>query len=160
MNILFLHGLESGPHGSKYQALKAVFNQVTAPDCSGILNEEERLQIICDEIDRTEEPYLVVGSSMGGLMAMLLQQRRPQRIAAMVLCAPALHRPAAAELTYANLPPLTVIHGDQDDVVPLDVSRRFGEDLIVVHDGHRLGGSMTVILDAVFRMQKRLIQLA
>jgi len=156
VKILFLHGLESGPHGSKYQALKAVFNEVIAPDCSGIQNENERLEVILAEVDETAGPLLVVGSSMGGLMAMLLQQQRPARIAGMVLCAPALHRPAADTLTYAGLPPLTVIHGDQDDIVPPEVSQRFGNDLITVQDGHRLSNSVPIILRAVFAMQMRL----
>ncbi len=156
MKILFLHGLESGPHGSKYQALKTVFNDVTAPDCSGLSNEAERLQVICNEIDSTTDPYLVVGSSMGGLMAMLLQQARPQRVAGMVLCAPALHRPAAQELTYTELPPLAVIHGDQDDVVPLEVSLPFGHQLTIVRDGHRLSDNLPLILRAVFDLQLQL----
>ncbi len=159
MKILFLHGLESGPHGSKYKALKAVFNDVTAPDCSGILDEDERLQVICNVIDKTNDPYLVVGSSMGGLMAMLLQQYRPQRVAGIVLCAPALNRPAGKQLTYSNLPPLTVIHGEQDDLIPISVSHRFGDDLITVQDGHRLTDSVPVILKAIFDLQLKLSDL-
>ncbi len=160
MKILFLHGLESGPHGDKYQALKAVFNDILSPDCSGMTDENERLARILVEVDKTPEPLLVVGSSMGGLMAMLLHQQRPERIAGMVLCAPALHRPAGESLSYAELPPLTVIHGAQDDVVPLGVSRRFGDDLVMVQDGHRLADSIPVILQAVFDMQMRLAGLA
>ena len=156
MKILFLHGLESGPLGSKYQALKAIFNDVVAPDCSGILHEDERLKIICDAIDKTTEPYLVVGSSMGGLMAMLLQQYRPQRVAGIILCAPALNRPAAKQLTYLDLPPLTAIHGEQDDLIPHTVSQRFGNNLITVQDGHRLTNSVPIILKAVYDMQMKL----
>ena len=159
MHILFLHGLESGPHGSKYQALKAVFSSVVAPDCSGINDEAERLRVIRQTTDNIKGQFLVVGSSMGGLMALLLQQSCPERIAGMVLCAPALTRPAAANLDLTRLPPTYVIHGTRDEVIPLEVSRRFGDNLIVVADDHRLGKSLPVILRTVFELKMNLVGL-
>ncbi len=77
MKILFLHGLESGPHGIKYQALKRVFGSIAAPDCRDIVDEDERLEIILATLKNEPQPHLVVGSSMGGLMALLLQQKAP-----------------------------------------------------------------------------------
>ncbi len=157
MKILFLHGLESGPHGSKYQALKKVFGDVLAPDCSGVQDEKERLHIIQQEIKNSEEPFLVVGSSMGGLMALLLQKENPLHIAGMVLCAPAIHRPAATDLNLNDLPPTIVIHGTQDDIVPVEASQPFGDRLITVDDDHRLANSMEEILRAVFAMKLKLL---
>jgi pimeloyl-ACP methyl ester carboxylesterase len=156
MRILFLHGLESGPHGSKYRALKAVFGDVLSPDCSGVTSAEQRLKIIIDQIDGDEEPYLVVGSSMGGLMALLLHQRAPQRVAALLLCAPALNWPAAKGLDLSKLPPTWVIHGSDDDVVPHRYSLPFGERLLSVKDGHRLANSLPLILKSVFELQLQL----
>jgi pimeloyl-ACP methyl ester carboxylesterase len=156
MKILFLHGLESGPHGSKYRALKAVFGDVFSPDCSSVTSAEERLSIILEQITDDEQPYLVVGSSMGGLIALLLQQRAPQRVAAMVLCAPALNWPEANGLDLSNLPPTHVIHGTYDDIVPYSVSIPFGERLISVKDGHRLADSLPLILKSVFELQLQL----
>lgn len=122
MKLLFLHGLESGPRGSKCQALEQVFGDVLAPDCSGIADERQRLAIIRRRISAATSPFLVVGSSMGGLMALLLQQAQPQAVAGLVLCAPALHRGAAHNLDFDHLPPTRVIHGRADTVVPLAVS--------------------------------------
>jgi len=153
MKILFLHGLESGPHGSKYQALKETFGEVLAPDCTGIKDERKRLDIIQQEIGREGGPFLVVGSSMGGLMALLLQQENPEQVAGLVLCAPAIQRPAAANLDLHNLPPTVVIHGTRDNVVPLEVSRPFGKRLITVDDDHRLSKSMPEILAACRTIQ-------
>ena len=158
MKILFLHGLESGPHGSKYQALSWMFGPVVAPDCSGISDPLERLKIIKDTIAAETEPFLVVGSSMGGLMAMLLLRERPEKIAGMVLCAPALHRPAATGIDLTNLPPTRVIHGSRDTVVPLSASRPFGDRLLIVDDDHRLGNSIPEILRAVFELKLSLKQ--
>lgn len=156
MKILFLHGLESGPHGSKYQALKETFGEVLAPDCTGVKDERKRLDIIQREIGREGGSFLVVGSSMGGLMALLLQQENPEQVTGLVLCAPAIHRPAAEGLDLDNLPPTVVIHGTQDNVVPLEASLPFGKRLIKVNDDHRLSKSMPQILQAVVEMKRKL----
>lgn len=153
MKILFLHGLESGPHGSKYQALTWMFGEVIAPDCTGIKDETQRLRIIQQALEEEKEPVIVVGSSMGGLMALLLNLASPDKIAGMVLCAPAIHRPAAKNLDFEQLPPTIVIHGTADTVVPFADSSVFGERLIAVDDDHRLSNSMPKILRAVFNMK-------
>jgi alpha-beta hydrolase superfamily lysophospholipase len=153
MRILFLHGLESGPHGGKFQALKAIFGDIISPDCSGITHEQQRLEIILNCIAKDKDPYLVVGSSMGGLMALLLQQQVPHQVAAMVLCAPALNWPAAKGLDFHSLPPTQVIHGIHDDIVPHSVSLPFDKRLLLVDDDHRLTNSLPHILTAVFNLQ-------
>jgi len=150
MKIIFLHGLESGPHGSKYQALTWMFGEVLAPDCTGVKVETQRLLIIQQALEAETEPVIVVGSSMGGLMALLLNQANPDKVAGLVLCAPAIHRPAAKHLDVENLPPTIVIHGTADTVVPFSCSAVFGERLIAVDDDHRLSNSMPEILRAVF----------
>ncbi|MFO7576736.1 MAG: YqiA/YcfP family alpha/beta fold hydrolase [Pelovirga sp.] len=156
MKLLFLHGLESGPRGSKCQALEQVFGEVLAPDCSGIADEQQRLAVIRRQISGATLPFLVVGSSMGGLLALLLHQALPQAVAGLVLCAPALHRDAANTLDLDSLPPTRVIHGRADRVVPLAVSYPFGDRLLVVDDDHRLGNSLPVILQAVFDLKLEL----
>ncbi|MBN1958482.1 MAG: alpha/beta fold hydrolase [Desulfuromonadales bacterium] len=153
MKILFLHGLESGPHGAKYQALKKRFGEVISPDCTGIFDAQERLRIIVDELKDITEPLLIVGSSMGGLMALLYQQSQPDKVAALVLCAPAIHRAETPAFDYRNLPPTKVIHGRNDDVVPFAASSVFGDRVISVDDDHRLSKSMDVILAAVETLQ-------
>lgn len=154
IRLLFLHGLESGPQGAKYQALKAAFGDVLAPDCSGIGDEGARLRIIQGKLERQPASYVVVGSSMGGLMALLLWRALPQRIAGLVLCAPALQRPAARNLDLDRLPATRVIHGRHDRVVPLRYSRPFGQRLLIVDDDHSLKHSLPQIVAAtadVFR---------
>jgi pimeloyl-ACP methyl ester carboxylesterase len=156
MQILFLHGLESGPHGLKYQTLKKKFGQVLSPDCSGIADPQQRLDIIRNSIEAVEGKFLVVGSSMGGLMALLLQQALPEKVAGLLLCAPALHRPAAAGLTAANLPPTLIIHGRQDSVVPIAASRSFGVPLLEVEDDHSLRNSLPVLLSETEKLLESL----
>lgn len=156
MQLIFLHGLESGPHGAKYQALTKAFGRVISPDCSGISDPQRRLQIILAAIENIEDQLLVVGSSMGGLMALLLQQAVPERVGGLLLCAPALHRPAAAGLTAEKLPPALIIHGKQDKVVPIAASRKFGLPLLEVADDHSLKNSLEIIIAEVAKLNKTL----
>lgn len=155
MKIIFLHGLESGPHGTKYQALKKMFGEVLSPDCEGIMDYQQRLRVIEHTLKGEPGPFIVVGSSAGGLMALLLQREDP-RVEGLVLCAPALHTDMAQGLTSDELPPTVVIHGRQDDVVPIEASRTFGAPLIEVDDDHRLSESVPLMLREVFEMKLRL----
>ena len=156
MKLLFLHGLESGPYGTKYQALKKHFGEVISPDCHGLVDPQQRLEIILATIREIEGDFLIIGSSMGGLMALLLQQAVPQRIAGMVLCAPALQRPAAAGIRAQGLPPTVIIHGTEDTVVPISGSRKFGVPLIEVNDDHSLKNNLPIILREVGRLKGQL----
>ncbi|MBN2644453.1 MAG: hypothetical protein JXR59_03145 [Desulfuromonadaceae bacterium] len=157
MQLVFLHGLETGPYGTKYQALTQMFGVVISPDCEGVRDPQQRLTIIRRILAQEAGPFLVVGSSAGGLMALLLQQVEP-RVAGLVLCAPALHIPQAASLSSSGLPPTVVIHGRQDSVVPITSSRCFGAPLIEVDDEHGLNNSLPLILREVFRMKLLLEQ--
>ena len=151
MNLVFLHGLETGPHGTKYQALRAVYPALQAPDCTDIFNAEERLAVVERALEGQRD-LVLVGSSFGGLVAVLFADRHPDRVRAYVLCAPAVHAERTAGVT--RVPSSAVIlHGNRDDAVPIEVSRafsqRFGIPLVEVDDDHRLGSSMDVMLDLV-----------
>ena len=151
--LVFLHGLESGPQGSKYQALQELDTEMIAPNCQGINDIAERLQIIEDSLEGVERMVLV-GSSFGGLAALLFAQgeHRRDRIAGCLLCAPAI--PLAAPETIPWIPPNTVVlHGTDDDVIPHHFSRAFCEErgvrLVTVEDDHRLADSRELMVDLV-----------
>ena len=141
--ILFCHGLESGPHGTKYQALVEAGYEVIAPDCQG-MGLQERVTVVT-ELLKTHKPF-VVGSSYGGLTAVLAAEAAGVVLPGMLLCAPALEREEAPNKAPHELKahcPTTIVHGQDDEVIPLAVSERFaartGAKLVVVEDGHRLG---------------------
>lgn len=151
--LLFCHGLESGPHGSKYQALCDAGHQVIAPDCRA-LSLRERVDIVVPLI-RELKPY-VVGSSYGGLTAVLAAMRAGVELPGVVLCAPALERaepPNEDPNTLALVGPTVIIHGIEDEIVSVEVSQRYasrtGATLVEVHDGHRLENSRAKILEAL-----------
>lgn len=155
MNVLFCHGLESGPHGRKYQALVAAGFDVVSPDCRN-MNLAARVEVIAGLLVYGDSP-VVVGSSYGGLAAVCatLQARASgARVAGIVLCAPALHWIEPADLMRLEPAARTiVVHGIRDEVVPIVASRTFAhgrEDvtLLEVDDDHSLAGSIEVIVEA------------
>ena len=157
MKIYFFHGKESGPHGSKYQSL-ATLGEIHSPDFQG-MDIWERLEKAV-AVTEGEEDLIVVGSSMGGLLAAMLYARHPERFRALVLMAPALHLPEMDDV-IDQMPPaekVVVFHGRQDDVVPLDpvveFCARFGVPVEVVEDGHRLQRCHELMLRAVADFMK------
>lgn len=160
MTILFAHGLESGPIGRKSQALLDEGYEVLAPDCRG-LELARRVEVLVDAILGAEAaPPLLVGSSFGGiagLLAALVAAERGVVVRGLVLCAPALMLPPPPNtVERLTAPPCRTIlvHGLRDEVIPIEVSRRFsrehGVELREVDDAHGLGGAgLEVILTAV-----------
>lgn len=147
--IYFFHGLESGPHGSKYQRLTRDF-RIYSPDFRR-MDIFERLEKIEVET-RGMQDLIVVGSSYGGLLAALLYSRHPDRFRGYVLMAPAFTR-EAAEFIERMPPNATVIHARQDDVVPIGPVREMCAahhiQLVEVDDDHRLKGAQELMVAAV-----------
>ena len=151
--MLWIHGKESGPHGSKYAALVAAGYEVIAPDLQGV-DLEERCRVV-EPIIASQKPF-IVGSSLGGITAVLAARAVGVALPGMVLCAPALRYGIAATIPMAELgvpARVTIVHGLRDDLIPIEVSREYarihGAGLIEVDDDHRLGNSIDAILRAV-----------
>lgn len=161
MTILFAHGLESGPVGRKSQALVDAGYEVIAPDCRG-LDLAQRVARLVEALVAAQASGVVpllVGSSFGGiagLVAALVATERGVTLPGLVLCAPALMLPPPPEtVERLRCPARTiVVHGTRDEVIPLELSRRFaaehGAALREVDDDHGLGhAGLPVILAAV-----------
>lgn len=158
MQVLFCHGLESGPWGRKSIALRDAGLEVIAPDGRG-QDLAARVDAIAQAIADAPAAPLVVGSSFGGiagLVAAIVADARGARVRGLVLLAPALFVPAPPILGDRPLrppAPTLILHGTRDDICPIEVSRRFaaehGARLIEVDDDHRLVGSLPRIVDAV-----------
>lgn len=152
MKVVFFHGLEGGPHGSKYRTLVAHFPEVMAPDCTGIRDVEERVALCLAHLRALGEPAaILVGSSLGGLVAALIASRHPELVAGLVLLAPAVHLTEAEEIEEFRCIAY-VLHGRDDEIVPLSKVRDFCERLktpfhmVTMADGHRLKGSHKTIV--------------
>jgi pimeloyl-ACP methyl ester carboxylesterase len=160
VTLLFCHGLETGPHGRKFHALVSAGFEVEAPDCRGE-DLAARVTRLRRAIVESPEPPLVVGSSFGGiagLLAALLSEGEGVHVPGLVLCAPALQvpRPPSLDIALACPAATIIVHGQNDEVIPIDVSRRFarshGAELVEVDDDHSLASSHTEILEAIGRL--------
>ncbi len=158
--IIFAHGLEGTPNGSKIRALRNAGFEVNAPDFQG-MNLAQRVNLLQRECEMySEQKPILAGSSYGGLTAALVSIRMPDSFRGLLLCAPALHlvEPPVEEDTVLEAPKglkTIIIHGVQDDIVPIscsvDYATRSGDDILAFHkvdDGHRLALSHQEIIRA------------
>ena len=158
--IIFAHGLEGSPNGSKIRSLRDAGFEVIAPDFQGMVLAErvDLLEEICLEY-ASQQPVLA-GSSYGGLTAAIIAMRMPDAFRGLLLCAPALHlvEPPVDDKTVLVAPnglKTIIIHGLGDDIVPISCSieyaSRSSNEIVAFHqvnDGHRLAESHRKIIDA------------
>jgi len=160
--IVFAHGLEGAPEGTKITALRAAGLEVIAPDGRGLVLAD---RIAGLESATRDGPVILGGSSYGGLAAAWLATQHPARFRGLVLCAPALHWSEAPvqhpeRLCAPEGLPTWILHGTQDEVVPIAVSERYRDasgphvTLEALEDGHRLQGSIPRLV-SVARMLAR-----
>jgi predicted esterase YcpF (UPF0227 family) len=85
MRLCFLHGLDSSPHGTKARLLKTRYSDCLIPSLPPDIHERVRR---VKEI--LEEPTVVIGSSLGGLTALMVAMAHPELMDALLLLAPAV----------------------------------------------------------------------
>ena len=216
---LFLHGFRSDSHGQKAKALVAharlrgyswVRFDLAAHGGSSGEFEEQNLSgwltdALCVAHQYAPRPLILVGSSLGAWLAVLMARQAQLPVAGLVLLAPAFNflqrryadlPPATQELWraqgYLSVPdpydgdpdasyrlrydliedakrhdimssplslpcPLVILHGAQDELVPLSVSEEFlahvvapeHELLVIPRGDHRLGDAILELLKAV-----------
>tara|TARA_B100001079_G_scaffold245698_1_gene233805 strand:+ start:1240 stop:1764 length:525 start_codon:yes stop_codon:yes gene_type:complete len=156
--VVFSHGKESGPWGTKITRLaesaRTLGYRVTSIDYQGEDDPLARLDTLLAH-NPQGTPLVLVGSSMGGYVSAMAAGRL--HTAALFLMAPALYidgypgDPAAAGPHDTE-----VVHGWDDEIVPLASSLAFAKRrrarLHLVADDHRLAESLDFI-DNVFRAQ-------
>ncbi len=141
--LIYLHGLDSTSQSGKARQFAEKFPGMVTPDFTGSF--EERMKQLKPILGRKKN-WVIIGSSFGGLMGTVFACTHPAQVRKLILLAPALLRDQFA--SYLNLEPVSIptsiIHGTEDDVVPLKPVREIAEKLftnltyIVVDDGHRL----------------------
>ena len=127
----FIHGLESTSQGTKGTFFRKHYPDMILEDFTGTFsNRMKKLEGLL----RERQPLILVGSSFGGLMASVYACRHEERIAKLILLAPALH--VGHYTPYRNKKlhiPITIYHGFQDEVVPLETTRAIAGDLYSNH---------------------------
>lgn len=150
--VVFSHGQESGPWGTKISAMaelaRAAGWEVASLDYRGMADPRARAARLVAHCRALPAPPVLVGSSMGGFVALAASAQLPVR--GLFLLAPALYLPGFEE--YLPPPPacpVQLVHGWHDEVVPWQGSLRWGEATgarVLLLDGdHRLTACLPVI---------------
>lgn len=126
--VVFAHGKESGPWGSKILRLADIAKQfganVLSPDYTDLPSPDGRVAHLLALDIPARDQLVLVGSSMGGYVSTVASQSL--KPTGLFLMAPAFYLPG-----YGNQHPETgaahtvVIHGWHDEVIPTGSSIRF-----------------------------------
>jgi len=151
-HVVFSHGQESGPWGKKIAALAEIARhegyEVHSLDYRGIDEPRARVARLVDFCKELSGDLVLVGSSMGGYVAVASASLLHAR--GLFLMAPALYMEGLPELRAGVLDcPAAIIHGWQDEVIPVEHSVRFAQAyraaLHIVDSDHRLHNQIRVI---------------
>ncbi|MEH6562856.1 MAG: YqiA/YcfP family alpha/beta fold hydrolase [Marinobacter sp.] len=152
-HVFLSHGLESGPGGTKIQALKALAEtfdnvQAHAIDHRSSKDPAVRLAQMNDAISASgaaPENIILAGSSMGGWVCAQASAQTP--VLGCFLLAPALALPSYPQSSpHIQAQHVQIIHGWDDDVVPampvIELAQQQALPILVLPDGHRLAKSL------------------
>jgi len=149
--VVFAHGKESGPWGTKITQLAEVAKRrgyaVISPDYSFTMDPQARVAHLKALAPQARKTLVLVGSSMGGYVsAMACEALKPQ---ALFLMAPALYFEGWDEEPTGIPARTTVVHGWQDDIVPVERGQRFaarhGAALHCIDSGHTLNDQLPLL---------------
>ncbi len=150
--VIFSHGQESGPWGTKICAMAELVRgmgcEADSIDYQGIDDPGARVEKCVSECESIEDRLVLVGSSMGGHVATAAAER--VGAAGLFVLAPAYYMKGYEELT--PLPPsipICIVHGWHDDIVPVENSIRYAREcsatLHIVDGDHRLTANIGAI---------------
>jgi pimeloyl-ACP methyl ester carboxylesterase len=143
--VVFSHGKESGPWGSKITAMAAVVREAgvaaESVDYRGMDNPAERVRKLIAAAADFKGPLVLAGSSMGGHVSGTASAVLNPR--GLFLLAPAFYMPGFEQYTPHDVDcPTTIVHGWRDDIVPVENSIRWAREhsaaLHILDSGHRL----------------------
>lgn len=165
-NLFFFHGMESSPMGTKAQLIRKHFPDCTIPQLPVDLTKREWIVE-----DLVTEPSWLVGSSLGGLSALLFAMKKPELVKEMILLAPAVgfftdgfftpeERSRIQTVIVPEDIPTTILAGKRDDVIPMftieDMIERSPNKklikLVKLDDDHSLNGDPELLLKLIRKM--------
>ena len=150
--VIFSHGQESGPWGTKIRAMadevKSLGCTADSIDYQGIADPTERVNKLIAECSDVDDQLILVGSSMGGHVATAAAARL--NAAGLFVLAPAYYVEGFEDLTpVAPDIPICIVHGWNDDIVPVENSIRFAAackaELHILDSDHRLTANIDEI---------------
>jgi pimeloyl-ACP methyl ester carboxylesterase len=161
--VIFSHGQESGPWGTKIRAMAELVRtlgcEADSIDYQGIADPTERVEKCVRECAGIEDQLVLVGSSMGGHVATAAAEKLGA--AGLFVLAPAYFMEGYEGLT--PLPPSVptcIVHGWHDDIVPVENSIRYASScsatLHIVDGDHRLTANIDEINDYLNQFIRRI----
>ena len=147
--IIFIHGQESSSQGTKGLFFREHFPEMIIPDFIGaVATRMSKLK----EILSDKRGVIMIGSSLGGLMAALYAFQNRDRINKLILLAPALNLPEFTPCLSETLSrPVYVFHGKDDELIPAqqiqEIAKTVFTDLTftLLDDDHRLSRTFASI---------------
>ncbi|RUO77448.1 alpha/beta fold hydrolase [Idiomarina seosinensis] len=146
MHVIFNHGKESGPWGTKIKALAAAAREldctVGSIDYQGQMDVDKRVETLLEAVtDSSDDDIFLVGSSMGGYVATAVAGQVECK--GLFVLAPAYYLGGNVDFDSVTVNCEThIVHGWHDDIVPVENSWRFANrtkaNLYLVNDDHRL----------------------
>lgn len=148
-HVVFSHGKESGPWGSKIAAMADVARsegyEADSVDYRGVEDPHDRTTRLLSYCRDLRGELVLVGSSLGGHVATSASSLLRAR--GLFLLAPALNLPGQpVPVPRQEDCPMTIVHGWHDEIVPVEESVRYARE----HD------AILHIIDADHRMQDRI----
>ncbi len=150
--VIFSHGQESGPWGTKIRSManraRSLGCQVDSIDYQGIADPSERVGKLLQECAQIDDKLILVGSSMGGHVATAAAEELGA--VGLFVLAPAYFMPGYEGLTPTPPSiPTCIVHGWHDEIVPVENSIRFvrscSATLHLVDGDHRLTANIAEI---------------
>ncbi|MDH3304398.1 MAG: alpha/beta fold hydrolase [Gammaproteobacteria bacterium] len=152
--VIFSHGQESGPWGTKIRAMaervRSLGCQADSIDYRGIADPVERVAKLVRECAHIDDRLILVGSSMGGHVATAAAEELGA--AGLFVLAPAYYMEGYEALTPPPPGmPICIVHGWHDDIVPAENSIRFarssGATLHLIDGDHRMTSNIDEIIE-------------
>jgi len=150
--VVFSHGQESGPWGTKIRAMAECARnlgcEVDSIDYQGIADPTERVAKLVNACRDIDDRLILAGSSMGGHVATAAATE--VGAAGLFVLAPAYYMEGYESLTPVPPSiPICIVHGWNDAIVPVENSIRFAQScsatLHLVDGDHRLTANIDEI---------------
>lgn len=154
MKVIFSHGKESGPWGTKIKALADIAKQhgheVDSIDYSGISSPDKRADKLISVLANKTQANILVGSSMGGYVSLLASEN--YACEGLFMLAPALYIPDYEKQSYTSKAKhICIVHGRRDDIIPYQHSQRYALtancELHLIEGDHRLNTSLKEVYE-------------
>jgi pimeloyl-ACP methyl ester carboxylesterase len=132
--LVFIHGLESTAQGNKAQYFRQYFPQIIIEDYRGDFDTRMRKLY---RVLTGKHNFVIVGSSIGGLMAAKYALENEDKMKKLVLIAPAINLKEFPSKIEKKLQiPVVIYHGKHDDVVDPYIVKAVAERTFANLDHH------------------------